>query len=69
MNLEPSEDSVRTPAPQVGRQGTEEAAACRSGSDGIDVPECETGPGGRLQFVARELTEIVRNWIWRRGSR
>ena len=73
MNAEPSAESARTHAPevpqQVHHQGTEEAAACRSASDGIDVPGCDTGPGGRLRFVAKELTEIVREWIRRRGSR
>lgn len=73
MNSEPSDEIARTHAPevlqQVHHQGTEEAAACRSASEGIDVPGCDSGPGGRLQFVANELTEIVRDWIARRGSR
>lgn len=26
------------------------------------VPGCDTGPGGRLAFVARELALVLRRW-------
>ncbi len=42
------------------RIGGAAAAACPVPVEATGVPGCDTGPGGRLVFVARELTSALR---------